>query len=89
MSVEPWNANITTLVNFESKWKDMVDDSTQIPTPYDRYNTALIGAFEGGGYVEKGIYRPRYDCTMKSIRFNDFCPVCQRALREMLLFYTE
>ena len=30
---EPWEQNISTLVDFESKWKDMVPTGTPIPTP--------------------------------------------------------
>ena len=48
-----------------------------------------VGAFEGGGYVEKGIYRPKYDCTMKSRSRNNFCPVCSNALKEMIKFHTD
>lgn len=33
LDIEPWEPNITTLVNFESKWKDMVKPGTKIPTP--------------------------------------------------------
>ncbi|MCZ7616253.1 MAG: M64 family metallopeptidase [Ignavibacteriaceae bacterium] len=27
---------------------------------------------EGGGYMEKGIYRPMEDCTMRSIKVDGF-----------------
>lgn len=30
---EPWEPNLTTLVDFQSKWADMVPKGTQIPTP--------------------------------------------------------
>ncbi len=32
---EPWEPNLTTLVNFQSKWADMVPKRTPIPTPAD------------------------------------------------------
>ena len=32
---EPWEPNLTTLVDFQSKWADMVPKSTPIPTPAD------------------------------------------------------
>ncbi len=86
---EPLEPNITTLVNFDSKWKDLVDPSTPIPTPIEDKYLNKVGAFEGGGYVEKGIYRPCYDCTMKSATVNNFCPVCKRAIQQMINFYTE
>ncbi|MEO8399043.1 MAG: M64 family metallopeptidase, partial [Ignavibacteriaceae bacterium] len=87
--VEPLDPNLTTLVNFDSKWKDLVDPSTPIPTPVEDKYIDKVGAFEGGGYVEKGVYRPAYDCTMKSISINNFCPVCKRAIQQMIDFYSE
>jgi len=33
LEVEPWNPNLTTLVNFDSKWRDLVYSSIPIPTP--------------------------------------------------------
>lgn len=30
---EPWEPNLTTLVNFESKWADMIPEGTAVPTP--------------------------------------------------------
>lgn len=32
---EPWEPNITTLVDFKSKWADLVPKKTPIPTPLD------------------------------------------------------
>lgn len=32
---EPWEPNLTTLVDFQSKWADMVPQGTPIPTPAD------------------------------------------------------
>ena len=32
---EPWEPNLTTLVNFQSKWADMLPKGTAIPTPPD------------------------------------------------------
>lgn len=33
LDVEPWEPNITTLVDFDSKWKEMLADGTSVPTP--------------------------------------------------------
>lgn len=74
LKLEPWEPNITTLVDFGSKWKDMKD-------------SGKAGLFEGGGYMAKGIYRPAEDCRMKSNTPPDFCPVCQRAISRMIDFY--
>ena len=88
-SLEPWEENITTLVDFGSKWKDMVAKKTPIPTPRtDKYKN-VVGAFEGGGYVSKGVYSPMQDCRMKSNEPKGFCPVCERAIRKVVKSYTD
>jgi len=87
--VEPLDPNLTTLIDFDSKWKDMVKDGTPIPTPDTEEYVDQVGAFEGGGYVAEGVYRPCTDCTMKSITVDNFCPVCKRAIQQMINFYTE
>ena len=89
LDVEPLEPNITTLVDFKSKWKDMVSDTIPIPTPDEPRYKNVVGAFEGGGYTAKGIYRPSLDCTMFSLSVNNFCPVCKRAIKEMIDFYTK
>lgn len=33
LKIEPWEPNITTLVNFDSKWKNMVDKSVETLLP--------------------------------------------------------
>lgn len=76
IKVEPWEPNITTKVNFAEKWEDMV-------------GTDGVGLFEGGGYMAKGIFRPREDCRMKTNTAKDFCPVCQRAINRMIDIYTK
>ncbi len=83
---EPWEPNITTLVDFAAKWQSMVVEGTPIPTPDTKTNETVVGAFEGAGYVEKGVYRPVHDCSMKSIRDDDFCPVCTKAIVDMINF---
>jgi hypothetical protein len=89
LDVEPTDPNLTTLVDFNSKWKDLVVDGTPVPTPDTDEFKDKVGAFEGGGYMEKGIFRPTHDCTMKSIKVDGFCPVCKRAIQQMIDFYSE
>jgi hypothetical protein len=89
LDVEPWEPNITTRVNFDAKWKDLIARSVPVPTPNSKKYTGVTGLFEGGGYSAKGIYRPSYDCRMKSNQAETFCEVCQRAIEEMILFYLE
>lgn len=87
LSIEPWEPNITTLVDFERKWKNMVKKRTPIPTPDTEKYSQAIGAFEGGGYVAKNMYRPTPDCLMKTFAGDTFCPVCEKAIRDMIEFY--
>ena len=87
LEIEPWEPNLTTLVDFEKKWKGMMDESTPVPTPRTAENENKIGVFEGGGYVTKGVYSPYQDCKMKSNKMKHFCPVCEKATEEMILFH--
>lgn len=87
--VEPWAVNITTLDNFDKKWKNMVSKKTPIPTPDKEKYSDKVGAFEGAGYVPKKVYRPAKNCRMRSNSAADFCPVCKKALEDMLKIYCE
>ncbi|HNY02117.1 MAG TPA: M64 family metallopeptidase [Bacteroidales bacterium] len=87
LKFEPWEPNITTNVDFKSKWASLVNPGTPIPTPREEKFKAVTGMFEGGGYLSKGIYSPMMDCRMKSNEAPGFCPVCQEAIRKMILFY--
>lgn len=71
---EPWEPNITTKVDFDSKWKDKVPGA---------------GLYEGGGYMSKGVWRGFFDCRMKTNSYPEFCKVCQRSLEQIIRFYTE
>lgn len=86
---EPWEPNLTTLVNFDSKWKNLLSKKTPIPTPETKKYLYKTGVFEGGGYAAKGVYRPAYDCLMNSFKVDHFCEVCEHAIEQMILFYTE
>lgn len=83
LDVEPWAPNLTTLVDFPSKWKSMLAPSTPVPTIARAENSDLLGVYEGGGYVAKGVFRPKMDCIMHS---NDavFCPVCSKSIEAMI-----
>ena len=71
---EPWEPNLTTKVDFDSKWKDMMPEA---------------GLYEGGGYMSKGVWRGFSDCRMKTNSCKEFCPVCRRSLERIIRFYTE
>ena len=87
LNVEPWEPNITTRVNFDAKWKNLIAKSVPVPTPNTKKYTGVTGLFEGGGYSATGIYRPSFDCRMKSNQAETFCEVCQNAIEAMILFY--
>ena len=86
-AIEPWEANITSLVEFEKKWKDMLPENTTIPTPVKKGEEQVLGVYEGGGYMTKGIYRPVDNCRMRTNHAPGFCPVCQRAIEKMIDYY--
>lgn len=81
--VEPWEENLTTLVDFGRKkiWKGLMDASTPVPTVVDKKKPERVGVYEGGGYVSKGVYRPWTNCLMNNLHATDrFCPVCSEAI---------
>ena len=87
--IEPWEQNITTNVDFDSKWKDLLSSPKMpIPTPDVKKYEGKIGLFEGAGYSLHGVYRPTHDCRMRTNEHPDFCPVCQRAIQQVIDFYT-
>ena len=89
LDTEPWEPNITTLVDFKSKWADMLEPHTSIPTvPTGNDLYTQVGVYEGAGYQSKGVYRPVQECRMKINEASDFCPVCQRAIRRMIDYST-
>ena len=87
---EPWEPNITTLVDFDSKWADMVAEGIEIPTAVteERSKNYVVGVYEGGGYRSKGIFRPVDVCRMRNNTADRFCPVCERALERVILHQT-
>jgi hypothetical protein len=87
LNVEPWEPNITTMVNFDSKWKKMIGSDIPQPTPSEEKFKDVTGLFEGGGYSPKGIYRSEMDCRMKSNGPKGYCTVCRNAIKEMIEFY--
>lgn len=89
LNIEPWQPNITTRKNFAKKWGAMLNKHTPVPTPRTPEYNEKVGVFEGGGYVSKGVYSPMMDCRMKSNAALGFCPVCQQAIREMVLYLSD
>ena len=101
---EPWEQNITTRVDFGSKWKSMIAPGTPVPTEKPVFEPRMartpeqkkavselpaVGLYEGGGYMSKGVWRGSFDCRMHTNEYPVFCPVCQRALERIIRYYTE
>jgi hypothetical protein len=87
LKAEPWEPNLTTLVNFEAKWKNMLPANIPVPTPVEEPFAGALGVFEGGGYMVKGIYRPVNHCMMRDMA--PFCPVCERSILQMIDYLTD
>lgn len=86
---EPWEANISNMTDFDSKWKHMISADTPVPTPATSNYRNVVGAFEGAGYMMKGMFRPEIDCLMRSFSTDKFCAVCTKTIEKMVKFYTE
>lgn len=103
-SVEPWEKNVTTLADFNSKWADKLPKDTPIPTPWNKELNSReknmekaktdspvemkIGVYEGAGYRSEGVYRPFLTCRMRDNEYPAFCEVCEDAISEIIEFYT-
>ncbi|MCL2435108.1 MAG: IgA Peptidase M64 [Lentimicrobiaceae bacterium] len=87
--IEPVEVNLTTLVDFDKKWKHLLAPDLPVPTPdTDEFNN-MLGVFEGGGYVAHGVFRPWRNCTMKEKAYNGFCPVCKEGFMKMFEYYSK
>lgn len=73
---EPWEPNLTTKCNFSSKWENLVKEGK-------------AGLVEGGGYLEKGVWRGFENCRMRTNEEPEFCLVCKQALGRLIDFYTK
>lgn len=91
LDVEPWAPNITTLVDFDSKWKSSMPNGKTIISKSDDKNldTQTVGLYEGAGCVLKGVFRPTPNCMMKTLKVPIFCPVCNKAIEDVINFYTK
>lgn len=88
LDTEPWEANITTMVNFDSKWKYLLDDNAVI-TPVDSTVAEnLLGIYEGGGYVSKGVYRPTVNSIMNTLKVDYFNEPSLQALIKVIKHYS-
>ncbi len=88
--VEPPEPNITALIGGREqlKWKAFVRDDIPVPTPVGKGWDSEVGVFEGAGYAAKGLFRPMVDCKMFSKKNRDYCPVCMKAVEDMIKSHT-
>ncbi len=91
--IEPWEQNITTLCDFSTKWEDLLPRKCVLPRK-DRTNvsdgeTETVGLYEGAGYQSRGVYRPCWNCRMRTNEAPVFCFVCRRAIDRLIRYYTE
>ena len=69
-----------------------ISSSRDAPNPALKGNTYIregipgIGLVEGAGYQAKGVWRAFEDCRMRTNKASEFYPVCQEAIKEMILF---
>ena len=88
MNYEPIQPNVTTLVDFNKKWKKMIKSGTPVPSPRTSKYNGVLGAFEGGLYTGKGVYSPMQKCKMNWLD-DPFCPVCNQTILDMIEYYTK
>lgn len=87
LETEPWEKNITTLVDFDSKWKQLLNKKTAIPTERSQAKKNPIGVYQVLPGV--GIYVSELDCRMKTNQAEVFCKVCQNAIDRLVRFYAD
>ena len=89
-SRRPWEPNLSASARRDAlPWADLVDPATPLPTPDLPAFDGVVGAFEGAGYVPRGLFRPWRRCRMRDKGAAEFCPVCRRALAARLDFLAD
>lgn len=88
---EPWEPNITTRIEFDKKWADMMPEGIEVPSEVtdERKAAYTVGLYEGGGYRTRGIFRPAVVCRMRDNVAERFCPVCERSLEKVILHHLQ
>lgn len=89
---EPIEPNVTNLVDFKSKWQDMLPNGMiKIYEPCKLDNPmgtcGELGLYEGAAYHSQGFYRPVMNCMMRY--YAPFCPVCLRAMNRIFDLYVK
>lgn len=77
-------ASIVEMDNLSKEFKQSTNSMLKSQKHYGK-----VGAFEGGGYLAKGLYRPEIECIMLSFNRSDYCRVCSEAIEKMIDWYVE
>ena len=94
--IEPVEPNITRELNPDKiKWKAFLTQDVPLPTlptlptlpSKTSSNERIVGAFEGGGYLAKGMYRAEKKCSMGSSDSRGFCVACNQGIERMIDYY--
>lgn len=92
--VEPVEPNITRSLDRKSlKWNSMLTEEVPLPTRLspDQIGSEvsdIVGAFEGGGYIKEGMFRPQKNCAMGNMQIPfRYCIVCRHAIEQMIDYY--
>jgi IgA Peptidase M64 len=92
--------NVTIDTNIvTNKWRNLILASTPMPTTSNSNCTqcdpqpspvlqGTVGTFEGAHTYHCGIYRPEFNCRMRSLN-NPFCAVCEQIISQRLSLYLD
>jgi len=95
---EPAEPNVTTVTNRATiKWASLVAAATNLPTTSNGdcskcdpqaspVAAGTVGAFEGARYFHCGIFRPEFNCRMRTLG-DTFCAVCAGVITAKLTPY--
>jgi hypothetical protein len=91
-NIEPVEPNITRELDPDKiKWRAFLSEGVSLPTRMKRSEASArtVGAFEGGGYLLKGMYRSQQSCIMGSADPNEhFCAACNDAIQRIIDHYS-
>jgi len=79
-ATSPWSALLTPGVAIPTMSNP---DCSTIDSRPSTVAAGTVGAFEGARYFHCGIYRPEYDCRMRTLG-QPFCHVCSGAISAVL-----
>lgn len=92
LKAKPWAEMLENGPDGTKIEKDTWNFNPQNPASenYDAEHPWKVGIYEGGGYLEKGVYRPWPNCMMNWFhRIDVYCPVCSQAIQETIDLYTK